>query len=79
VIAPDRRGCARTSGWDAAYDRDIGSFRTRNIERGQVGLVGGEGLPIVTAVVGLELGPCCALLRCDIPLGRFGEGALRGP
>jgi pimeloyl-ACP methyl ester carboxylesterase len=27
VVAPDQRGYGRTTGWDPAYDGDLGSFR----------------------------------------------------
>ena len=30
VVAPDQRGYGRTTGWDAAYDGDVDSFRLLN-------------------------------------------------
>ena len=30
VVAPDQRGYGRTTGWDAEYDGDLGSFRILN-------------------------------------------------
>ena len=39
VIAPDQRGYGRTTGWDAAYDTDLRSFRFFNIVRDALGLV----------------------------------------
>ncbi|HTN26422.1 MAG TPA: alpha/beta fold hydrolase, partial [Burkholderiales bacterium] len=33
VIAPDQRGYGRTTGWDADYDGDVGSFRMLNLAR----------------------------------------------
>src|SRR4029079_7156590 len=30
VVAPDQRGYGRTTGWDAAYDGDLGPFRILN-------------------------------------------------
>ncbi len=33
VIAPDQRGYGRTTGWDAAYDGDLASFRPFNLVR----------------------------------------------
>src|SRR6186713_2841633 len=39
VIAPDQRGYGRTTGWDANYDGDLGSFRFPNLARDALGLV----------------------------------------
>ena len=33
VVAPDQRGYGRTTGWDASYDGDLGSFRMLNLVR----------------------------------------------
>ena len=38
VVAPDLRGYGRTTGWDDAYDGDLGSFRVLNIVRDVLGL-----------------------------------------
>src|SRR5450631_2480631 len=39
VVAPDQRGYGRTTGWNAAYDGDLSSFRMLNLVRDIVGLV----------------------------------------
>ena len=41
VVAPDQRGYGRTTGWDADYDGDLGSFRMLNLVRDALGLVVG--------------------------------------
>ena len=70
VIAPDQRGYGRTTGWDADYDRDVGSFRIMNLVRDTVGLLAAMDRPFVTAVVGHDFGASvaawCALLRPDV-------------
>ena len=70
VIAPDQRGYGRTSGWDAAYDGDLRSFRLFNIARDTLGLVSALGFRSVAAVVGHDFGSpvaaWCALLRPDV-------------
>ena len=43
VVAPDQRGYGRTTGWDAAYDGDLGSFRILNAVRDALGLVSALG------------------------------------
>ena len=43
VIAPDQRGYGRTTGWDADYDGDLGSFRLLNLVRDALGLVSAFG------------------------------------
>src|SRR3981189_2703165 len=43
VIAPDQRGYGRTTGWDAAYDGDVASFRLLNLVRDTIGLVAALG------------------------------------
>ena len=52
VIAPDQRGYGRTTGWDASYDGDLGSFRLLNLVRDALGLVSAFGYRHVDAVVG---------------------------
>src|SRR5947199_4181218 len=43
VVAPDQRGYGRTTGWDAAYDGDLGSFGILNAVRDALGLVSALG------------------------------------
>jgi pimeloyl-ACP methyl ester carboxylesterase len=70
AVAPDQRGYGRTTGWDAAYDGDLGSFRIFNLVRDTMGLVAALGRTSVTAVVGHDFGASvaswCALLRPDV-------------
>src|SRR4051794_30943863 len=70
VVAPDQRGYGRTTGWDASYDGDLGSFHMLNIVRDAVGLVLALGYRSVAAVVGHDFGSpvaaYCALVRPDI-------------
>src|SRR5438477_5300854 len=56
VVAPDQRGYGRTTGWDAEYDGDLGSFRILNAVRDALGLVSALGHRTVTAVVGHDFG-----------------------
>src|SRR6187399_476342 len=70
VIAPDQRGYGRTTGWDASYDGDLGSFRLLNLVRDALGLVSAFGYRHVDAVVGHDFGSGVAawgtLLRPDV-------------
>jgi len=70
VVAPDQRGYGRTTGWDGAYDGDLGSFRVLNIVRDTLGLVSALGYRSVAAVIGHDFGSpvaaWCALLRPDV-------------
>jgi pimeloyl-ACP methyl ester carboxylesterase len=70
VIAPDQRGYGRTTGWDADYDGDLGSYRLFNLVRDQLGLLAALGRDKVAAVVGHDYGSSvaawCGLLRPDI-------------
>ncbi|HTN12445.1 MAG TPA: alpha/beta hydrolase [Acetobacteraceae bacterium] len=70
VVAPDQRGYGRTTGWDAAYDGDLASFRLLNLVRDVMGLVAALGCRQVACVVGHDFGASvaawCALLRPDI-------------
>jgi pimeloyl-ACP methyl ester carboxylesterase len=70
VIAPDQRGYGRTTGWDADYDGDLGSFRLLNLVRDALGLVSAFGYRSVDAVVGHDFGSSvaawCALVRPDV-------------
>ncbi|KIZ35084.1 MULTISPECIES: alpha/beta hydrolase [Rhodopseudomonas] len=70
VIAPDQRGYGRTTGWDADYDGDLGSFRLLNLVRDALGVVAAFGYHHVDAVVGHDFGSSvaawCALVRPDV-------------
>src|SRR5579872_6796570 len=67
VVAPDQRGYGRTTGWDAAYDGDLASFRMLNLVRDALGLVLALGYRSVDAVFGHDAGSFvaawCALVR----------------
>jgi pimeloyl-ACP methyl ester carboxylesterase len=70
AVAPDQRGYGRTTGWEAAYDGDLGSFRVLNLVRDTMGLLTALGRTSVAAVVGHDFGAWvaswCALLRPDV-------------
>jgi pimeloyl-ACP methyl ester carboxylesterase len=70
VVAPDQRGYGRTTGWDSAYDGDLGSFRMLNLARDALGLVAALGHHSVGAVIGHDFGSPvaahCALIRPDV-------------
>jgi pimeloyl-ACP methyl ester carboxylesterase len=70
VIAPDQRGYGRTSGWDADYDGDLGSYRAINLVRDCLGLLHALGRREVAAVIGHDFGASvaawCALMRPDV-------------
>jgi pimeloyl-ACP methyl ester carboxylesterase len=70
VVAPDQRGYGRTTGWDAEYDRDLGSFRILNAVRDALGLVSALGYREVALVAGHDFGASvaawCALVRPDV-------------
>ena len=70
VVAPDQRGYGRTTGWDADYDGDLGSFRILNAVRDALGLVSALGCRNVASVVGHDFGASvaawCALVRPDV-------------
>jgi pimeloyl-ACP methyl ester carboxylesterase len=70
VIAPDQRGYGRTTGWDADYDGNLGSFRLLNLVRDALGLLSAFGYRSVDAVVGHDFGSFvaawCALVRPDV-------------
>src|SRR5216683_2994051 len=70
VVAPDQRGYGRTTGWDADYDGDLGSFRILNAVRDALGLVSALGCREAAAVVGHDFGASvaawCALVRPDV-------------
>ncbi len=56
VVAPDQRGYGRTTGWDAAYDGDLGSFSMMNLVRDVLALVAALGYQSVHALVGHDFG-----------------------
>ena len=70
VIAPDQRGYGRTTGWDARYEGDVGSFRMLNLVRDVLGLLSALGVQRVAGLVGHDFGSpvaaWCALLRPDL-------------
>jgi pimeloyl-ACP methyl ester carboxylesterase len=70
VVAPDQRGYGRTTGWDAAYDGDLASFRPFNLVQDLLDLVFALGRRQVRAVVGHDFGSPiaahCALIRPDV-------------
>jgi pimeloyl-ACP methyl ester carboxylesterase len=70
VVAPDLRGYGRTTGWNAAYDGDLGAFRVLNIARDVLGLVSALGYRSLAGLVGHDYGSpiaaWCALLRPDL-------------
>ncbi len=70
VIAPDQRGYGRTTGWDARYEGELGSFRLLNLVKDALALVSAVGYRSVRAVVGHDFGSpvaaWCALVRPDV-------------
>src|SRR3974390_1767410 len=70
VVAPDLRGYGRTTGWNAAYDGDLGAFRVLNIVRDVLGLVFALGYRSLAGLIGHDYGSpiaaWCALLRPDV-------------
>jgi pimeloyl-ACP methyl ester carboxylesterase len=70
VVAPDQRGYGRTTGWDAAYDGDLASFRPLSLVQDLLELVFAMGWRHVRAVVGHDFGSPiaahCALIRPDV-------------
>jgi pimeloyl-ACP methyl ester carboxylesterase len=70
VIAPDRRGYGRTSGWDVTYDDDLAPFGSLNQVRDVLGLVWALGYRSVAAVIGHDQGSplagWCAVARPDV-------------
>src|ERR1051326_2928623 len=70
VVAPDQRGCGRTTGWDPDYDGDLGPFRMLNLARDALGLAAALGHRSVAAVVGHDFGASvagwCAVVRPDV-------------
>jgi pimeloyl-ACP methyl ester carboxylesterase len=70
VIAPDQRGYGRTTGWEAAYDGDVDSFRLLNLVKDALALLWRLDRRSVAAVVGHDFGSpvaaACALIRPDV-------------
>jgi pimeloyl-ACP methyl ester carboxylesterase len=70
VIAPDQRGYGQTTGWDAEYDGDVGSFRLLNLVSDAMALLAALGKPSVQAVVGHDYGSSvaawCALTHPEV-------------
>lgn len=70
VVAPDQRGYGRTTGWDADYDGDLGSFRMLNLVRDALSLVTALGYQSVHTVVGHDFGSIVAawtsVIRPDV-------------
>jgi len=70
VIAPDRRGYGRTTGWDDAYDVDLAPFSVLNRVRDMLALVSAFGYRNVAAVIGHDFGSplaaWCSLTRPDV-------------
>src|ERR1039458_10731604 len=70
VIAPDRRGYGRTSGWDVGYDDDLGPFHTLNQIRDVLALVSAFSYRSVAAVIGHDQGSpiaaWCSVVRPDV-------------
>ena len=60
VIAPDQRGYGRTTGWDADYEGDLGSFRFLNLVQDAVALLSALGKRKVNAVIGHDFGSSVA-------------------
>ena len=70
VIAPDRRGFGRTTGWDDAYDGNLDAFSSPNMVRDALALVLALGYRSVSAVIGHDAGSpvaaWCSLIRPDV-------------
>ncbi|PYQ46111.1 MAG: alpha/beta hydrolase [Acidobacteria bacterium] len=70
VIAPDRRGHGRTSGWDVGYDDDLDPFGTLNLVRDILALVSAFGHKSVASVIGHDHGSpiaaWCSVVRPDV-------------
>jgi pimeloyl-ACP methyl ester carboxylesterase len=70
VIAPDRRGYGRTSGWDVGFDDNLDPFAILNQVRDTLSLVSAFGYRSVAAAIGHDLGSpiaaWCSLVRPDV-------------
>jgi pimeloyl-ACP methyl ester carboxylesterase len=69
VVAPDQRGYGRTTGWDAAYDGDLASFRPLNLVQDLLDLVFALGRRQVRAVVGHDFGSPAPITTSKAPTG----------
>jgi pimeloyl-ACP methyl ester carboxylesterase len=67
---PRSTGYGRTSGWDDAYDIDLGAFSLLTMAQDALALVEAFGYRSVAAVVGHDVGSFvaawCALIRPDV-------------
>jgi pimeloyl-ACP methyl ester carboxylesterase len=70
VIAPDRRGYGRTSGWDVGFDDNLDPFSILNQVRDTLSLVSAFGYRSVAAAIGHDQGSpiaaWCSLVRPDV-------------
>jgi pimeloyl-ACP methyl ester carboxylesterase len=70
VIAPDRRGYGRSSGWDIRFDDDVDPFGTLHQVRDVLGLAAAFGYRSIAAVIGHDFGSplaaWCSLVRPDV-------------
>lgn len=70
VVAPDRRGYGRTSGWAVRYEDDLSPFFTLNQLKDALTLVFALGYRSVAAVIGHDMGSpmaaWCSLVRPDV-------------
>ena len=69
VVAPDQRGYGRTTGWDGAYDGDVGSFRMLNLVEDVLALaraLGERRAHVVGHDFGSPVAAYCALTRPDV-------------
>ena len=70
VMAPDRRGYGRTSGWNVGYDDDLDSFSTMNQVKDVLALVSVFGYRSVAGVFGHDQGSpiaaWCSIVRPDV-------------
>jgi pimeloyl-ACP methyl ester carboxylesterase len=70
VIAPDRRGYGRTSGWDVRFDDELHPFATLNQVGDVLGLASAFGYRSLAAVIGHDFGSplaaWCSLVRPDV-------------
>src|SRR6201982_3598655 len=80
VVAPDQRGYGRTTGWDADYDGDLGSFRILNAVRDALALVSALGYCEVALVAGHDFRRGLVRPRAPrrVQLSRSDERTLRG-
>jgi pimeloyl-ACP methyl ester carboxylesterase len=70
VIAPDRRGYGRTTGWDVHFDDALDPFGTLNQVRDVLGLASAFGHGSIAAVIGHDFGSplaaWCSVVRPDV-------------